>query len=143
MKESVERVIDANANRAREGLRVLEDIARFVLDDEQLTARLKACRHEVTTNVEALRPDPGMLTSSRDSSGDVGRRSVIGGENERAEVRGIVGANAHRVEEALRVLEEFSKLNDPGIASRLKDLRYSVYTLEKEILVRVEPREDP
>lgn len=138
MDAPVLRIIDANANRAREGLRVLEDIARFVLDDEPLTARAKACRHQVTQHMQALRTETTALDESRDSEGDVGREGFGGGEAHRGAVQNIVLANARRVQEALRVLEEFSKLSDSNIASLLKDLRYSVYTLEKEILAALD-----
>ena len=42
------RIIDANLNRAAEGLRVLEDIARLGLNDASLSERLKTLRHELT-----------------------------------------------------------------------------------------------
>ena len=134
MKEPVLRIIDANANRAREGLRVLEDVARFVLDDENLRSRAKSYRHEVTRCVESLRSRTTQPVFARESEEDVGREGFGGDEGRRDALEGIVLANARRVEEALRVLEEFSKLSDAGTASRLKDLRYTVYTLEKEIL---------
>jgi len=138
LQESVLRVIDANANRSREGLRVLEDVARFVLDEEELRSRAKAFRHEVTRCVNALRADAsvlgGGLWAARESEEDVGRAGFGGDEGRREAMEGIVLANARRVQEALRVLEEFSKLADEGIASQLKDLRYSVYTLEKELI---------
>jgi thiamine-phosphate pyrophosphorylase len=134
MEDRITRLIDANANRAREGLRVLEDVARFILDEESLTSRVKECRHRITEQVAALRRKAGDLQSARDSEGDVGRPGFAGGERDRGEVGNIVVANAHRVQEALRVLEEFSKLSNSNTASLLKDLRYSVYTLEKEML---------
>ncbi len=137
MKEPILRIIDANANRAREGLRVLEDVARFVLDDEDLRSRAKTVRHEITRSVNALRADVSSLEAARDSEKDVGRRGFAGDEGRRNEIGTITVANARRVQEALRVLEEFSKLVDETIASRLKDLRYSVYTLEKDIMCAV------
>ena len=137
MQESVLRVVDANANRSREGLRVLEDVARFVLNDEALRAMAKRCRHEVTRCVTALRADASRLEAARESEGDVGRAGFGGDEHRREAVEEIVRANAHRVQEALRVLEEFSKLDSEGIASQLKELRYSVYTLEKELILRL------
>jgi len=140
MREPILRLIDANANRAREGLRVLEDVARFVLDEQSLAARAKDCRHTVTELVSALRSGGRGLDAFRDSEGDVGRGRTAHGEARRARVEGIVLANAHRVQEALRVLEEFSKLADAEIASRLKDLRYSVYTLEKETIAGLQAR---
>jgi thiamine-phosphate pyrophosphorylase len=138
LTEPILRILDANANRAREGLRVLEDVARFVLDHEALRERAKACRHEITRQVAGL----GGVSAGRgrESEGDVGRHGFGGDEARRDAVGGIVVANARRAEEALRVLEEFSKLSDPAVSSRLKDLRYSVYTLEKEILAALAAR---
>ncbi len=134
MDDGVLRLIDANANRAREGLRVLEDVARFVLDNESMSSRAKDYRHQITRHVAALRVEAAGLEDARDSEGDVGREGFGGGEAERDAVRDITVANAHRAQEALRVLEEFSKLADAGVAALLKDLRYSVYTLEKDML---------
>ncbi len=134
MKEPVLRILDANANRAREGLRVLEDVARFVLDDEDLRSRAKSCRHEVTRSVESLGTRTVESFSARESEDDVGREGFGGDEARRNAIEGIVLANARRVQEALRVLEEFSKLSDAGVASGLKDLRYTVYTLEKDLM---------
>ena len=138
MEESILRVIDANANRAREGLRVLEDVARFILDDEDLTASAKACRHRITRLAGMLKETGRSFDEFRDSETDVGRYRSVEGEKERAEVRDVLLANARRVQEALRVLEEFTKLTDAEIALELKDLRYSVYTLEKTMVERLE-----
>jgi thiamine-phosphate pyrophosphorylase len=141
VEAAILRIIDANANRAREGLRVVEDVARFVLDDESLSSRAKECRHLVTQHVEALHEKTQTLKTSRDSEGDVGREGFAGGEAERDAVSEIVMANSRRVQEALRVLEEFSKLDDAQISSKLKDLRYSVYTLERNILAALAKEE--
>jgi thiamine-phosphate pyrophosphorylase len=64
------RIIDAAANRAREGLRVMEDYARFALDDSHLTRRLKECRHQLREALSAL-PADGLLRS-RETEADVG-----------------------------------------------------------------------
>ena len=64
------RILDASANRAREGLRVVEDYVRFVLDDPGLTRRLKEVRHRLGEAVRGL--DPELLIGSRDTRGDVG-----------------------------------------------------------------------
>src|SRR5262249_19719989 len=62
------RILDASANRAREGLRVVEDYVRFVLDDPFLTRRLKDVRHRLAELLNAL--DSDLLLGSRDTRGD-------------------------------------------------------------------------
>ena len=120
------RLLDANINRAREGLRVLEDICRFILDDIQLTDKIKTIRHTLKDLVGI--PD-SLLVASRGSDEDVARgRSVP----RRADLHQIVTANAKRAAEALRVLEEFC-----ARGSAIKDQRYLVYDLEKIIRQKV------
>ena len=120
------RLLDANVNRAREGLRVLEDICRFILDDMQLTDKIKTIRHSLKDLVDI--PD-GLLVASRGADEDVARgRSVP----RRVDLRQIVAANAKRAAEALRVLEEFC-----ARGSAIKDQRYLVYDLEKIIRQKV------
>jgi thiamine-phosphate pyrophosphorylase len=121
------RIIDANANRCAEGLRVVEEIARFCLEDAALTERLKEIRHEVRRTVGRIAK--GSL-SHRDSTGDVGRSSATLSELSRGTLGAVARANFARAEEALRVLEEFGKLLDQPAARRLKSLRFTLYTVE-------------
>ena len=139
-RQPVLRIIDANANRVREGLRVVEEYYRFVLDDEDTTSSLKALRHEVTAAVAALADDHGLLTS-RDSAEDVGIASSVESEGQRSSLRAVVAAAFKRVEEGLRVLEEYTKLVAGRQAGeRFKTLRFEVYTLEKELRLRENDR---
>ena len=130
-QKSFQRVVDANYNRAKEGLRVCEDVARFIFDSKPLTGRWKRIRHELSEAIGTL----GLkeIVSARDIAGDVGR-ATIGAESLRKGVPDILYANCQRVKESLRVLEEFAKLMDISAAERLKRLRYKVYDLEKETL---------
>ena len=130
----VDRVVDANFNRAKEGLRVCEDTARFVLDDRGLTSGYKAVRHQLTEAADIF----GLkdIVRSRDIEGDAGR-STIPAESKRENVSEIFYANAQRVKESLRVLEEFAKLRSPALAERFKILRYRVYGLEKKAFERL------
>lgn len=130
------RVIDANLNRAREGLRVLEEIARFMLDDSDLTARLKDVRHNLASIVKALPGGTYELVRSRDSAGDVGAESWTKGEQNRDNLLELAVANIKRVQEAARVLEEFGKLLGPA-AEEFKKIRFQTYILEQELLLKM------
>jgi thiamine-phosphate pyrophosphorylase len=128
------RVLDANYNRAKEGLRVCEDAARFLLDDRVLSAGFKQARHSLA---EAMRPlGPRDIVVSRDIMGDVGK-GTISSERKRKGVEDVFYANAQRVKESLRVLEEFVKIMSPESSERFKKLRYFAYELEKKVLVRL------
>ncbi|HHN47050.1 MAG TPA: thiamine phosphate synthase, partial [Planctomycetes bacterium] len=106
---SVLRAIDANANRCREGLRVAEDYARFILDDGGLAGRLKEMRHQVTETVRALADEPS-LAGARDTEGDVGTTISVPQEVQRVSEEDVLKSALKRAEEALRVLEEFGKM---------------------------------
>lgn len=125
---SIARLIDANANRAREGLRVVEDVARFVLGDATACAELKAIRHGLGEAIRALPVDRGVLLAWRDTAGDVGTGATTAGEASRADLPAIVAAAAGRLAEALRAIEEGAKaLNAGGVAGDVERLRYRAY----------------
>lgn len=130
------RIFDANLNRIGEGLRVIEEIARFLLDDSDLTRRLKTMRHELA---ESHGSQPNLLNARR-SDEDVGAFVEVSQEAERQDLVAIVIANAKRVQESLRVLEEFSKL--PAETStldwtRFKQARFDLYELERLLISRL------
>ncbi len=129
------RIIDASANRAREGLRVAEDYVRFVLDDPGLTRRLKEVRHRLAAALQGF--DQDLLIASRDTRDDVGTHIMTPSEQIRENPRAVLTANFKRVAEALRTLEEYGKLIDVWLAGRFEVLRYDVYTLEKLTLTAV------
>src|SRR5436305_1949201 len=104
------RILDASANRAREGLRVVEDYARFALDDPGLTRRLKEVRHRLAEALRGLALD--QLVGARDTRGDVGTHIMTASEQVRENPRAVLSANFRRTAEALRSLEEYSKLNN-------------------------------
>lgn len=136
------RIIDASANRAREALRVLEDLARFELDDAALTADLKALRHDFTSALtDALaeaRLDRLDLLTSRDTPGDVGTAISTPQESARVDSAAVASAAAGRLTEALRSIEESLKaLAAPGGARSIEAARYRCYTLEKTLLLRL------
>jgi thiamine-phosphate pyrophosphorylase len=137
MSMSRRRIIDANLNRSGEGLHLLEDVARLMLNDGGLTQQLKAIRHEI------LRGDwvfNQQLIQSRDSEGDVGVEIEAPGEAKERELPIMVVANARRVQESLRILEELAKV--PAAIPKLdpdkfKQARFALYTIEQKMLSRL------
>ncbi|MGL4942294.1 MAG: thiamine phosphate synthase [Thermoguttaceae bacterium] len=128
---SVLRLLDAAANRAREAVRVLEDYARFVMNAADFTRRLKDVRHELATALQCLAYDERL--AARETTNDVGTTIEADGEYHRVVPRDILAANAARLSESLRTLEEFLKLENPRAARAVEQLRYRCYTLEKEM----------
>src|SRR4051794_26582122 len=111
---AVLRLLDANANRAREALRVLEDYARFVLDAGDLGAGLKNLRHELRTALAAILPEAIL---HRDTPGDVGVDAKTPAELTRADLADVVTAAGKRLGEALRAIGEYLKTIDPAAAA--------------------------
>jgi thiamine-phosphate pyrophosphorylase len=128
------RALDANCNRAREGLRVAEDVARFILNDPRLLNRLKKLRHGVTSAEKSLFKSPEIRHLARDVAKDLGRGTVEKREKARETAEELLKANLKRVQEALRSLEEFSKLLKHPASARFKRLRYECYKIEEERL---------
>lgn len=122
------RVIDANLNRLKEGIRVVEDIIRYRDNNKELATKLKNLRHlaKVEETFELLK--------YRDSINDV-LRPTIKSELNRSDVKSILLANFKRAEESSRVLEELYKLSRANYSENFKKIRYELYTLEKEILL--------
>jgi len=136
VNQKVYRVIDANLNRSREGLRVCEEIARFILDDKCLTEEFKGLRHKITGCIKFYPARLQDIVSARDSGNDVGRgRQAI--ERRRKDWKEVCLANMERVKESLRALEEFSKLVDIRIADKFKRLRFKAYEAEKKLISRL------
>jgi hypothetical protein len=102
MDNAAYRIIDANFNRAREGLRVIEDYCRFALNSKSLSARAKELRHQLCRTIGKL--DSGKLIASRDTLADVGVDQVIEGQHRREDLKDCLTAACKRVVEALRVL---------------------------------------
>ncbi len=121
------RVIDANLNRLKEGIRVVEDIMRYKNNDKILSHKLKNLRH-IANVQESLE-----LLKYRDSTNDV-LRQTIKSEMNRADLTDIILANFKRAQESSRVLEEIYKLSNATYSENFKHIRYELYTLEKEIL---------
>lgn len=130
-KAAVLRVVDAAGNRGREGLRTLEDYARFVLDDGHLTVLCKQLRHELVQWLDRAAGAGGL--ACRDTVHDVGVALSTGGEQSRSDATAVARAAIKRVQESLRTLEEFGKLLDAEAAEGFKQLRYRAYTIDKAL----------
>jgi thiamine-phosphate pyrophosphorylase len=130
-RDGVARLLDANLNRAREGLRVIEDTARFVWADAALYKRIRAIRHELhAVSAKSYK----FLVSARESGDDAGRKLK---EGPRSSLSAVVGSNIRRAEEAVRVLEEYSKFLSQQAAPAFKRIRYRLYTLEKDLVKKI------
>ena len=131
------RIIDVNLNRIGEGLRLLEDVARLVLDDRALTQQLKTMRHELVISDRSLYQQ---LLQARDAEGDVGVNIEVPGEEKERELPTMVMANARRVQESLRTMEELTKI--PGGIPKLdsekfKQARFNLYSIEQALLSKL------
>ncbi len=117
-------IFDANINRAAEGLRVVEDWARFYLMDTRLTESLREIRHRIWERVKGSYPE---IIKARSTGKDILSQTV---EGERKKAADIPKASLNRVKEALRVLEEFGKLLSREAGSEFKQMRFKLYDLE-------------
>jgi thiamine-phosphate pyrophosphorylase len=125
---ALRRLLDANLDRAREGLRVLEDWARFGLERADLVARCKDLRQRLGR----LHGEDYKL--ARHTATDAGAGLTHPAQAERQRPQQVVAANASRVQEALRVLEEFGRGIDPVLASEAAAIRYALYDLDADLL---------
>ena len=128
MDAKVWRLLDANANRAREGFRILEDTARFVLDKPEAAKALRAMRHGLD---EMVRAHYKKLLSARDVSHDSGRSNAA--KPYKGGIEALVAANFKRCEEALRVLEEYGRVMSPKAVKGAQALRFKVYQWETRL----------
>jgi thiamine-phosphate pyrophosphorylase len=126
------RIIDANLNRIGEGLRVLEEFARLALNDAGLTGQLKNLRHEMVHVDKRLQPQ---LLRARNATDDVGADMEAPGQEKPRDFTETIIANARRVQESLRVMEEIARESGLGVASEsYRKARFTLYTLEKDLL---------
>lgn len=131
------RIIDANLNRIGEGLRLLEDTARLLLNDASLTQQLKTMRHELVTGDPSFNQQ---LLQARNAEGDVGTNIETPEQEKQRELPLMVVANARRVQESLRAVEELAKI--PGITPKLnsekfKQARFNLYSIERNLLSKL------
>jgi len=132
-KVSLARILDANTNRAREALRVLEELCRFHLNDRFLAQLAKELRHELTQLILIHLPG-NQLLRSRDTEHDIGTHISTGAETYRSSLADVQQANAQRLQEALRSLEEYGKVQSPLLGRGIEAIRYRSYSLEKALM---------
>jgi len=126
------RIIDANLNRIGESLRLLEDIARLLLNDATLSKQLKAMRHELTPREPSAKE---RLLQARNSQDDIGTNIEVSQQTKERQLPATIIANARRAQESLRVIEELAKIPDIDLKSdRFKAARFSLYDIEKALL---------
>ena len=122
------RLLDANLNRLREGIRVVEDIYRYIFNDKKTATQLKTLRHNSRIDLY------NELLDSRDIKNDVLKTSTKSEQN-RTDLNSILIANFKRAQESARVLEEFGKLINSEVSENFKSIRYELYHLEKSIIL--------
>lgn len=130
------RILDANLDRVAEGLRVVMDIVRFALEDEEGSRQFRALRHQVLALCEQLPRLGAQRLEARDSDSDVGRE--LGRGRWGRPLPEVFSANVHRAQEGLRVLEELARGFSPSVADGFNEARYKLYSLEKEFQPRMD-----
>nr|WP_104721492.1 thiamine-phosphate pyrophosphorylase [Helicobacter mesocricetorum] len=133
LEDSTLRILDANLNRLREGIRVIEDILRYAFNNKNLALKLKNLRHQCKVSSQVN------LLLFRDSQNDI-LKLTTQEEMQRTDLQNIMIANFKRTQESSRVLEEILKLYNPEESQKFKNIRYDLYTLEKEILTTAIPQ---
>jgi thiamine-phosphate pyrophosphorylase len=129
LQPSVQRILDANLDRSREGLRIIEEWCRFGLNDSNLTQECKNLRQELG------RLHSPAIRAARNTTNDVGTALSHPQEERRQNIEELLVANFSRIQEALRVLEEYSKLMDSDMSGICKQIRYRVYSIESSMTV--------
>jgi len=139
MEHSIYRIIDANFNRAREAVRVIEDFCRFAVNSSQLTERAKQLRHKLSAAIDKLGIEK--LIAARNTTEDVGVGQKVDEQLQRTSLNDCFIAACKRLTEALRVLAETIQTFNPAAAQTIENLRYTAYTLEKDIVLFSNPAE--
>ena len=126
------RIIDVNANRAREASRVIEDYARFILEDSDLSARARSIRHQL---VNILKPCVRQMLASRDIQSDIGKETKTSAKT----TPEIIISNLRRLSESLRSISEYLKIQLPALVAKVERLRFEAYQLEQELFFILYP----
>lgn len=139
-RQTINRILDASANRATEGIRTIEEFVRFGLDNASLAAAAKQLRHDLAAALSRL--SRSELLQARDTESDVGTTLQTRSEYDRQRIADVISAAAQRVQQSLRVLEEYGKTIDVDFARQIEAIRYQAYTLHRdvELLACTSPR---
>lgn len=138
-RSAIIRILDANSNRALEGLRVFEEYLRFVLEDRYLTGICKQLRHDLAATLAQI--PAAERYAARETQSDVGASLTAADEYVRPSARDVALAGEKRVEQALRCLEEYAKPLFPHVAESVEHLRYQAYTLARAVYITAASRE--
>ncbi|MFH1231021.1 MAG: thiamine phosphate synthase, partial [Planctomycetota bacterium] len=128
------RIIDVNSNRAREATRVIEDYARFILEDTILYNQIRSIRHNLLKALSILSCN---LSYSRDIEMDFGRNTISTKKN----LSEIIISNFRRLSEALRSITEYLKIQSPAMATKIEKLRFDAYQLEQRFSYLLYPKQ--
>ncbi len=129
MNRAIARILDANLDRAREGVRIIEEWCRFALNNPELADKCKQMRQAIA-QWHTLD-----LKMARDTPNDAGTQLSHPQEETRQSIEHLLQVNCGRLQEALRVLEEYGKLYKIEMGQAFKTLRYQAYTLESELFM--------
>ncbi len=135
-EKKIYRMVDANYNRAKEALRVVEDVLRFSGASGTTAASWKTARHHLTAILLGFQKSPKQIVACRDIAADPGKTSYVRDRKSRRCLHDLFVSNIQRAEEALRVLEECSKAVDPKAAPLFQKMRFKIYALEKRDLAK-------
>ena len=128
INQNVAQLIDANLDRAREGLRTIEDWCRFGLKDKEKVVKIKDWRQLLGQQ------HYDFYKRARSASNDKGAGLSHPAQQKRNNPKDVITANFGRVQEALRVLEEFTRTTHPELSHLSSKIRYEVYDLEAIII---------
>ncbi|MFH1715469.1 MAG: thiamine-phosphate pyrophosphorylase [Elusimicrobiota bacterium] len=131
-EKKIYRIIDVNYNRAKEGLRTVEEYFRFYDENCDLMKDIRRLRHELDL---CVKDHYFKMLESRNIKEDEGRLLP---EDDRPGLNDLLISNCKRVQEALRVIEEYSKVLQKDVSKKFKDIRFRMYELEQRIIMEGE-----
>jgi hypothetical protein len=130
------RILDANLNRLREALRVIEEHVRFVEEAKDASLVFKELRHSLDEMEQIA--GRAKLLRSRDTDADPLAAETQPQELRRSGVADVLTANFKRAQEAARVLEEYGKVGAfAGLSEKAKIIRFQLYNHEKTMVERL------
>ncbi len=124
----IAQLIDANLDRAREGLRVMEDWCRFGLKRSDFSIQIKDWRQQLGLHHHSIYRK-ARLTSNDPAMGVSHQLQKV-----RSTPEAVFIANSSRVQEALRVIEEFTRITDPTLCEIATTIRYETYEIQIKVL---------